>query len=227
MTYTNSSSSVYLRCRSVVFLDVLLSTPASAPRCRLGLRLESKSVSFIRPFHKARGLQDKNAEKNQESHNILEDGGDIAGGKTFQESENKAAYHCSGIAPNTTQHRARETLESHHGPLVIDHERDRSDQHASQGAQSTTEKVRNHHKRLHVDTHQARGALILCTGAHCLSNECTFEKEPEDKGDNNKGSDHPEHLRGKTSPEKGDALNSCKCRCRVRVLPPDQKRHTF
>src|SRR5208337_488274 len=42
--YTDSPSSVYLRCRCVAFLDVLLSTPASSPRCRLGLQLESKLV---------------------------------------------------------------------------------------------------------------------------------------------------------------------------------------
>jgi hypothetical protein len=37
-------SSVYLRFRCVALLDVLLSTPASAPRCRLDLHLESKLV---------------------------------------------------------------------------------------------------------------------------------------------------------------------------------------
>jgi Kdo2-lipid IVA lauroyltransferase/acyltransferase len=35
-------SSVYLRCRCVALLDVLPGTPASAPRCRLGLHLECK-----------------------------------------------------------------------------------------------------------------------------------------------------------------------------------------
>ena len=44
MTYTNLPSSVYLRCRCVALLDALLSTPASAPRCRLGLHLECKLV---------------------------------------------------------------------------------------------------------------------------------------------------------------------------------------
>jgi phospholipid transport system substrate-binding protein len=43
-SYTNSPSSVYLRCRCVALLDVHLSTSASAPRCRLGLQLECKSV---------------------------------------------------------------------------------------------------------------------------------------------------------------------------------------
>src|SRR5271157_1736051 len=50
--YTNSPSSVYLRCRCVAFLDVRLSTPASSPRCRLGLHLECKSVLLLWRKHK-------------------------------------------------------------------------------------------------------------------------------------------------------------------------------
>ena|SRR5271157_231946 len=46
-SYTNLPSSVYLRCRCVALLDVLLSTPASAPRCRLGLHLECKLVLYV------------------------------------------------------------------------------------------------------------------------------------------------------------------------------------
>ena len=47
IVYTNSPSSVYLRCRCVALLDVPLGTPASAPRCRLGLHLECKLVWYL------------------------------------------------------------------------------------------------------------------------------------------------------------------------------------
>jgi hypothetical protein len=62
MPYTNLLSSVYLRCRCVALLDVLDSTPASTPRCRLGLHLECKLVSLSwcpqsRPDGHGRGHQ--------------------------------------------------------------------------------------------------------------------------------------------------------------------------
>ena len=50
---TSSYSIVYLRCRCVALLDVLLSTPASTPRCRLGLL---SNTSWYKPhitYHRA------------------------------------------------------------------------------------------------------------------------------------------------------------------------------
>src|SRR5919108_3585552 len=160
----------------------------------------------------------QNDQDDQERDRVLILRGDVAGGKSLEQSEQQSADHRSDSTADAAEHGGGETFERQHGADVVARERDGSDQDARHRADRGRNRKGQGNDGARIDADETGGEFVRGGRDPRPARQSALDERPQQHDDDHRSGEHYQALRQDGSTADADRIAADKRRQAVKAF---------